>query len=60
MDNWDHEEDTQSGIGSSHDTVLILKQEKTKEIERKANISDTAVIHVSKQSKDELPCQKRR
>ncbi len=27
MDNFDHEEDTKSGIGGSHDTVLVIFQD---------------------------------
>ena len=57
VDNWDHEEDTQSGISGSHDTVLILIQENSDKPNKKPNISETEVIHGEKQLKHELPCQ---
>ena len=57
FDNFDHEEDTESGVGGSHDTVSILMQDKSINIVRKPLISETSVAHGPRQFKEELPCQ---
>ena len=43
FDNFDHNENTPSGLCSSHDTVSILIQDKPDVIRRKPNISETSV-----------------
>ena len=58
FDNFYHKECTESGIGGSHDTVSILMQENPSKSSRKLNISETNVVHGSKQFHEELPCQK--
>ena len=57
FDNFDHEESTLSGIGGTHDTVTVLFQDKSPHVNKKPNISESAVIHGSKVFKSELPCQ---
>ena len=57
FDNFDHNERTPSGLGSSHDTVSILIQDKPKVICRKPNISQTPVQHGCKAFIGPLPCQ---
>ena len=62
MDNFDHEENTSSGIGGSHDTILVLFQ-KSDEIEINEEISrkpeDIAALSPNKQSLSHvLDCQK--
>ena len=57
FDNFDHNELTLSGIGSTHDTVSILIQEKTGDNRRKPHISETDVIHGSKHFIGPMPCQ---
>ena len=57
FDNFDHNEHTLSGIGSTHDTVSILIQEKTGDNRRKPHISETDVIHGSKHFIGPMPCQ---
>ena len=62
MDNFDHEENTSSGIGGSHDTILVLFQ-KSDEIETNEEIShkpaEIAVLSQNKQSLSHvLDCQK--
>lgn len=62
MDNFDHEENTQSGIGGSHDTILVLFQ-KGDEIERDEEISrkpeEIASLSPNKRSLSHvLDCQK--
>ena len=51
FDNFDHEENTLSGIGGSHDTVSILTQDS------KPNMSETHVTHRERQFKEEMGCQ---
>lgn len=60
FDNFDHEEATLSGIRGSHDTVLILMQDKLdgNTGKGKPNVSQTNVVHGPKQFKQELACQK--
>ena len=48
FDNFDHEEQTISGIGGSHDTVSVLYQDKPEIIPRKPPISETDVVHGAK------------
>ena len=57
FDNFDHNEHTPSGLGSSHDTVSILIQDKPNGIQRKPNISETSVQHGCKTFVGPLPCQ---
>ena len=62
MDNFDHEENTSSGIGGSHDTILVLFQ-KSDEIETNEEIShkpaEIAAFSPNKQSLSHvLDCQK--
>ena len=45
FDNFDHEEATLSGIGGSHDTVMVLFQDDGGQQERKPRISGTNVKH---------------
>ena len=53
MDNFNHEENTSSGIGGSHDTILVLLQ-KSDEIEVNEEISrkpeDIAALSQNKRS----------
>ena len=61
MDNFDHEENTPSGIGGSHDTILDLfqkshKQEKPGEISHKP--SELESFRDSRSLKHTLECQK--
>ena len=61
FDNFDHEESSLSGIGGSHDTVMILMQDKPDadmENSGKPNISETGVVHGPRQFTEELACQK--
>ena len=48
MDNFDHEENTLSGIGGSHDTILVLFQ--------KPGMKDTTE-KISTRSVNTLACQ---
>jgi hypothetical protein len=57
-DNFDHSENTLSGIGESHDAVCVLFQDKPKVAHRKPPISETNVIHGAKVFTEELECQK--
>lgn len=59
FDNFDHEENTLSGIGGSHDTVSILMQDKPAGTlgNSKPNRSQTQVTHRERQFKQELSCQ---
>ena len=57
LDNFDHEEATLSGIGGSHDTVLVLFQDKTIESPAKPLISESYIVHGPKVFNCELPCQ---
>ena len=58
FDNFDHNEHTPSGSGSSHDTVSILIQDQPEVINRKPNISQTTVVHGVKNFMGPLPYQK--
>ena len=62
MDNFDHEENTPSGIGGSHDTILVLFQ-KSDEIKNDEEISrkpeEIAALSPNKRSLSHvLDCQK--
>ena len=62
MDNFDHEKNTSSGIGGSHDTILVLFQ-KSDEIEINVEVSrkpeDIAALSPNKRSLSHiLDCQK--
>ena len=61
MDNFDHEENTSSGIGGSHDTIIVLFQKsdeiETNEISHKP--AEIAALSPNKQSLSHvLDCQK--
>lgn len=43
FDNFDHNEATQSGLNSTHDTVCVLFQDCSNEVSRKPNISATFI-----------------
>ena len=58
FDNFDHNEHTPSGLGSSHDTVSILVQDIPDVINRKSNMSETLVQHGCKTFIGPLPCQR--
>ena len=58
FDNFDHNERTPSGLGSSHDTVSILIQDKPEVVVRKPNLSQTTVQHGCRAFIGPLPCQK--
>lgn len=58
FDNFDHNESTLSGIGSSHDTVAVVFQEKDGAHRGKPNVSETNVVHGPKAFHVELDCQK--
>ena len=59
FDNFDHEEATLSGIGGSHDTVMILMQDKLQGVtlNSKPKISEMGVTHRERQFTQELGCQ---
>ena len=57
FDNFDHEEGMLSGIGGSHDTVMVLMQDKSKTRNGKPKRSETNVSQKDRQSKEELSCQ---
>lgn len=57
FDNFKHEEDTLSGIGGSHDTVMILMQDKRVSQNSKPKLSETGVTHRERQFTQELGCQ---
>lgn len=57
FDNFDHDEATLSGIGSTHDTVAVLFQEKSNDIHKKPQISNTNVVRGEKVLQTILPCQ---
>jgi len=57
FDNFDHVEATLSGLGSSHDTVSVLFQDKSDNMPRKPLISETDVVHGRKSFQKELKCQ---
>ncbi len=46
-----------SGIGGTHDTVIILMQDKPVDEFKKPKISETNVVHGATALKEELPCQ---
>ena len=60
MDNFDHEENTKSGIGGSHDTILMLFQNTANEIgDKPKEISTKPLAEVEKKALDRvLDCQK--
>ena len=57
FDNFDHEEETLSGIGGSHDTVTVLFQDDDGEHRRKPKVSTTCVKHGPRVFNTELSCQ---
>lgn len=57
FDNFDHEEATLSGIGVTHNPVLIFIQEKPEMTKSKRSISETNVVHGAKQFNQEINCQ---
>lgn len=60
MDNFDHEEDTKSGIGGSHDTVLVLFQEEKQYCNTRQDLNMISDFVGQRQKKlnDLLSCQK--
>ena len=58
FDNFDHNERTLSGIGSSHDTVAVMFQEKVGAPKGKSNVPETNVVHGPKAFHADLDCQK--
>lgn len=60
MDNFDHEEDTKSGIGGTHDTVLVLFQEdkQPRNTQQNLNIRSNFVGQRQKKLNDLISCQK--
>ena len=58
FDNFDHIENTLSGIDSSHDTVAVVFQEKDGSRRGKPYVSETDVVHGPKAFNVELQCQK--
>ena len=59
MDNFDHEENTMSGIGGSHDTVLVLFQSESEHNDTRClRTDDFAIDKQQKKLKDVLSCQK--
>ena len=60
MDNFDHEENTKSGIGGSHDTILMLFQNTANEIiDKPKEISTKPLAEFEKKALDRvLDCQK--
>ncbi len=61
MDNFDHEENTLSGIAGSHDTVSILIQDKAEEpVHRKPNISQSGIKVGQTAFNHNLKCQELR
>jgi len=58
FDNFDHNEATLSGIGSSHNAVTVLFQNDNSVNYHKPRVSETGVVHGSKAFHAELPCQK--
>lgn len=60
MDNFDHEEDTKSGIGGSHDTVLVLFQETSEQPVHTEEMSYAHTFSIDKRKRAlgfTLPCQ---
>lgn len=56
MDNFDHEECTSSGIGGSHDTVLVFFQDDVQQPKTLPS-AEISVDNRQKKLKDILPCQ---
>ena len=58
FDNFDHNEHTPSGLGSTHDTVSILIQDKPEIVKRKPKMSETDVTHGCRNFIGPMSCQK--
>ena len=59
MDNFDHEENTKSGIGGSHDTILMLFQNPSSTTTEENVLSIKPATHESKRTFSHvLDCQK--
>lgn len=58
FDNFDHNESTFTGLGSSHDTVCVLFQDKPEEEHKKPKLSEVSMKHGGKILRKELGCQK--
>ena len=60
MENFDHEEDTKSGIGGTHDTELVLFQEdkQPRNTQQNLNIRSNFVGQRQKKLNDLISCQK--
>ena len=57
FDNFDHNEGTFSGIGSSHDNIAVMFQRKSDSQQGKPNVSQTNVANGLKAFYAELNCQ---
>ena len=57
FDNFDHEEATLSGLHGTNDTVSVLDQDKSDDVQRKPRISETGVVHGPKSFQKTLKCQ---
>lgn len=57
FDNLDHNEDTLSGLNSTHDNVCVLFQDTSNLVLHKPNISDTSVNKIKRSLDSILPCQ---
>lgn len=57
MDNFDHEEATLTGLQGSHDTVMVLYQEKPKEVPEKKYSPEIVEMKFTKRVTSQLPCQ---
>ena len=58
LDNFDHNEHTPSGLGSTHDTVSILIHDKPEIVKRKPKMSETDVTHGCRNFIGPMACQK--
>lgn len=57
FDNFDHNEATESGINSTHDTVSVLFQEESETFKNKPKLSETGVNKRCRTFNNELQCQ---
>ena len=57
FDNCDHEEATLSGLGSTHDTVSVLYEDKSDVVRRKPHILESGEVHGPKSFQKTLKCQ---
>ena len=57
LDNFDHEEASLSGIGGTHDTVMVLFQEDSNVKRQKPKRSESNITHGNRKFEEDLPCQ---